>query len=242
MKHNQIPSWKAFDDIYTPMKGQSGVIQDLAVESIFIDIHKPTHVVEMGTLHAQWPIFLEQVLTYKPNKYTLIDTFLGGEWDRDLSVEENKEILNNIIKDSKVIFNYELLTENDTSVINPNYDVFRYDGYSNYKVFEDYINRADEKSLIFIHDYAVNEELGTIFYSLKYANENNFYPVWFGNMSCLWTKNKEYKQHLLKTFESMYNIVELENSWLKTGYRPPWSWEGSDMQYNTFEDALVTKR
>lgn len=241
MKYNNIPSHKKFE-IYNSMKGQSGVIQDLAIESIFLDIHKPTHIVEMGTLHAQWPIFLEKVLTHKPDKYTLIDNFIGCEWNQNFSLDENKEVLVKIIEESDVIFNYELLSKNDTSVINPNYDVFRYDGYSNYKVFEDYINKANEKSLIFIHDYAFNEEPGTIFYSLKYASNHDFYPVWFGNMSCLWTKNKEYKQHLLKTFKSMYNIAELEQSWLKTGYRPPWDWEGSDVDYAPFSDALVTKR
>jgi len=238
----KIPNQTRFNHIYNRMKGQSGIIQDLAVESMFIDIHKPSHIVEMGTLHAQWPIFLEQILTYKPNKYTLIDTFMGSEWNHNLSLEENKKVLNKIIENSNIKFNYELLTNNDTSIINPNYDVFRYDGYSNYKVFEDYINGADENSLIFIHDYGFNYEPGTILYSLKYAKENNFYPIWFGNMSCLWTKNKEYKQHLLKTFESIYNIAKLEKSWLKTVYRPAWSWEGSDMHYDNFIDTLVTKR
>ena len=73
-----IPPYNSIENTMIFSNAQASV-QDLFFEGVFIDIHKPTHIVEMGACYGGWAIYLNEHLENKPSFFTLIDTFEGSE-------------------------------------------------------------------------------------------------------------------------------------------------------------------
>ena len=132
------------------------------------------------------------------------------------------------------------LTADDVDLVKNNYDVFRYDGFSNYNTFKNYIDRATKDSLIIIHDFNFNQEVGPIFYSLKYSLENELYPVWFGQLSSVWTKSKDHKAFLLDNILKTYKQKNLEKSWTRTKFRTEYDWDVLDKNFLDFQNVLIS--
>lgn len=235
-----IPPYNSIENIMK-FSNTQGSVSDLFFECAFIDIHKPKHIVEMGACFGGWAIYLNKCLENSPAFFTLIETFEGSEWNRKNTTEENKKILRDILHEKKMSIPYEIITDNSLESIKTNYDVFRYDGYSDYSVFKQYIDHADNTSLIFIHDYSFNLEIAPIFYSIKYSSESELYPIWFGKMSSLWTKDKNYKNHMLNEILKIYDLNSLKNTWTKTSFRPNYDWKFTENNFLDFNNTLVTR-
>ena len=120
--------------------------------------------------------------------------------------------------------------------------MFRYDGYTDYKTFKSYIDQVSGDSLIIIHDFNFNHEVGPIFYSLKYSLEHELYPVWFGQLSSVWTKSKEYKDYLLTEILKTYGPDNLRNDWTRTKLRieHDYNYDVSDKNFLDFQNVLIT--
>jgi hypothetical protein len=241
LKNNikKIPSYFNIEILRRFSDSQSSAV-DIFFESVFLDIHRPKHIVELGACFGGWAVYMDKCLENKPSFLTLIEHFQGSEWNQKLSTKKNKALLEKILSKKGLSIPYEILTTNDVNLVKNNYDVFRYDGYSSYNTFKNYIDRANDDSLIIIHDFNFNHEVGPIFYSLKYSLENELYPVWFGQLSSVWTKNKDHKAFLLDNILKTYGLDNLKNSWTKTKLRLEYEWDVSDKNFLDFQNVLIT--
>lgn len=235
----KIPSFNRIENLRQFSNSQSAAV-DIFLEAAFLDIHRPKHIVELGTCFGGWAIFMDRYLKNKPSLLTLIDHFQGGEWNLELSTDENKALLNSILAKKELSIPYNINTTSNIDLITEDYDVFRYDCYSDYKTFKSYIDRASDDSLVIIHDFNFNHEVGLIFYALKYSLEHNLYPVWFGQLSSVWTKNKDRKAFLLDKILKVYGHDNLMNDWTRTMLRLEYNWEVSDENFLDFQDVLIT--
>lgn len=213
---------------------------DMFLESALIDIHSPTRIVELGACFGGWAVYINQTLPLSSAHFTMIESFFGREWDRSKSDDEKKNLLDKILK-KKMTAPYEILTGNPVDLITPGYDVFRYDAYSDYATFEKYINNASDNSLIIIHDFNFNCEVGPVFYTMKYALEHELYPIWFGKLSTVWTKNKNYKTHITEKFLDTYGVEQLRDSWLMMGQRPEYHWDAVDQNFLDYQYVLTSQ-
>ena len=237
----KIPSYDRIEELRQFSNSQSAAI-DIFFEGAFLDIHQPKHIVELGTCFGGWAIFMDKYLKNKPSLLTLIDHFQGGEWNLDLSTDENKALLDGILAEKELSIPYNINTTSNIDLITNEYDVFRYDGYTNYETFKSYIDRVSGDSLIIIHDFNFNHEVGPIFYSLKYSLEHELYPVWFGQLSSVWTKNKDYKVYLLDEMLKTYGQSNLKNEWTRTILRieHDYEWDMLDKNFLDFQNVLIT--
>ena len=242
LKNNtkSIPSCPSIENLRRFSNLQSSSV-DIFFESVFLDIHRPKHIVELGACFGGWAVYIDKCLEHKPSFLTLIEHFQGGEWDRKLSTEKNKALLERILSKKGLSIPYEILTSDDVDLVKNNYDVFRYDGYSSYNTFKNYIDHANDDSLIIIHDFNFNHEVGPIFYSLRYSLENELYPVWFGRLSSVWTKSKDHKAFLLDNILKTYGPDNLKNSWTETRFRTEYNWDVSDKNFLDFQNVLISK-
>lgn len=236
----KLPTVDQIDDLKGFSESQSLTV-DIFFEGAFLDIHNSKHIVEMGTCFGGWAIYMDQYLKNKPSFFTLIENFQGCEWNVDLPIEENKILLDDILSKKRLSIPYEILTTNNVDLIKEDYDVFRYDGFSNYSTFKNYIDRANNDSLIIIHDFNFNHEVGPIFYSLKYSLEHGLYPVWFGQMSSVWTKSKDHKNRLLDKILKKYGLDNLKNNWTNTRFRTEYDWDVSEQNFLDFQNVLISE-
>jgi hypothetical protein len=155
----EIPSHSSIERLRQFSGSQSDAV-DIFFESVFLDIHRPKHVVELGACFGGWAIYIDKCLEHKPSFLTLIENFQGSEWDRKLSTEKNKVLLEKILSKKVLSIPYEILTTDSIELITNEYDVYRYDGYTDYKTYKSYIDQASGDSLIIIHDFNFNLEVG----------------------------------------------------------------------------------
>jgi hypothetical protein len=236
----KIPSFNYINNLKQFSKSQSTTV-DIFFEGAFLDVHRPKHIVEMGACFGGWEIYIDKYLKHKPLLLTLIENFQGSEWNVDLPIEENKALLKSILIKKGLSIPYEILTTNNVDLIKEDYDVFRYDGFSNYNTFKNYIDRAKKDSLIIIHDFNFNHEVGPIFYSLKYSLEHELYPVWFGQVSSVWTNSKDHKTYLLDKILKKYGLNNITNDWTKTKFRTEYDWDASDQNFLDFQNVLISE-
>ena len=243
----RLPNYKQIRKLMNFANAQA-VTRDLFLEGAFVDIHKPKHIVEMGSCFGGMAIYFDQYLkspyTYskqKPAFFTLIENFSGSEWSKDLTEAQNIKILQDILTEKNMSIPYKIVTNNSLDSIDKGYDVFRYDGYSDYNVFKNYLDNADENSLIIIHDFGFNLEVTPIFFAMKYTIESNLYPILFGKMTSIWTKSKDYKSNITNKFLKLYGADNLKTSWLEVKYRPHYDWKFTENNVLDFNNALVSR-
>lgn len=235
----KIPSFEHVEKLRKFSDSQSAAV-DIFFESVFLDIHCPKHIVELGACFGGWAVYMDKCLEHKPSFFTLIEHFRGGEWDRKLPVETNIDLLEGILLEKGLSTPYEILTSDNVDLVKNDYDVFRYDGFSNYSIFKNYIDCANKDSLIIIHDFNFNQEVGPVFYTFKYLLENELYPVWFGQLSSVWTKSKERKDFLLDEILKVYGHENLANDWTQTKFRTEYVWDVLDKNFLDFQNVLIS--
>jgi hypothetical protein len=64
------------------------------------------------------------------------------------------------------------------------------------------------------------------------------YPVWFGRVSSVWTKNKDRKAFLLDEILKVYGHDNLKNNWTRTRFRTEYDWDVSDKNFLDFQNVL----
>ena len=174
---------------------------DMRVELEFLRCHNPTHVVELGTCHAGWPLTVNKVLKFdEKTLFTLIETFAGNEynWIKHRSDDYKTRFMQATIKKKSQTLNYNLKFDNIVETIDKDYDVFRYDGYSDYKTFKNFIDKATDNALIIVHDQNFVNEFQLSLYSIKYMIDHSLYPLYFGTFTGIFCKNKDYKETIFK--------------------------------------------
>lgn len=172
---------------------------DLAVEAAFIKALSPNHIVELGTCQGGWPLAINHLTKIKTT-YSLIENFEGGEYAhiRDYSWDAKKKYLAKLIRRHYRFLDFELYVEDDVNLIKREFDVFRYDGFSDYNTFVSFIKKAKNDAVIIIHDINLKNEFLLSCYIIKYMIENNLYPMYLGNYTGIFTKSTERKKDLMK--------------------------------------------
>lgn len=172
---------------------------DMRAELEFIRCHNPKHIVELGTCHAGWPLTINHILQFNEKTlFTLIETFAGNEFTflKNKTHDVQLEYMNRLISKKSSTLNYNLKFDNEVETIKDEYDVFRYDGYSKYDIFKQFVDKATDNALIIVHDQNFINEFFISLYSIKYMTEHNLYPMFFGHYTGIFCKSKEYKEFI----------------------------------------------
>lgn len=176
-------------------------VHDFYISSLLLELHQPKHIVELGTGTGGWISSITRLID-SDFHCTVFENYDWGQkgisWNGENYPKNLKELKKLIKGKAKHPNRFTFHEKIDPNVIQ-NYDTLRYDVSVDDEIIFTIINNSNDKSLIFVDDFAFNKAPERIYQILELERQGMLYPIWSGDKETAWTNNQNYRNNLVNS-------------------------------------------
>lgn len=186
---------------------------DLFIAKQILEIHQPSHIVEIGAGSGGWCTTMQSIVSKKDISFTLVENMFYGKRNFIWNTESYPKSISELIKLVQAKTNniaafdfYESVNPADLHT----YDTIRLDCDISYEELLSYIEHSKKNSIVFVDDFKINYAYNRVLMILKmYANQKLF-PLWISDKESAWSTNEIYRDIMLEKIHNiLLNIDEL---------------------------------
>lgn len=180
---------------------------DFVVESLVLNIHNPSTIVEIGAGAGGWAISTAKMLNFLPNMH-LVENF---KWANDTLSKPQAtawpthadELLAIVLP---TIPTATVATSLDKATVS--YSAVRYDANTGYDDFADVVRSLETPGIVIIDDFTFSCDINRILYALTYCKSHSLHPLVFGPRSAVWVNDITYRDYLLDELKKHADLLE----------------------------------